>query len=495
MKNVTVLPTKYNVTGGKILSMILKDTLTEYRNGNTNIIIEKIYSNYMDNDNCMKIKILDKELERTIKRTYNDYIQEGISRRKRVNAVFNGDIDDMTEMFISELYSLYDDVSFEPADESAIFKALKYNVVKRLNQELQYVPVTMSMEMTKDDTNDDDEEFEFVPDALIYYPFKVSAKSGYSGTNKELLNVIKSVDVEQLCRNNADVQINVANLIKKYYIERDSKYPTLEKMLDYYKSEYGCEISKDTYSRALNNLFSLICDNTTSFKGLDINRRDYISRYDSEGNVKPAIVPLIDYCCLSSDNMLSLINIVNQLEDYIPETVTGDKFYNIVQQDNIKQLCYKYKRLARILENLDNLSVEDYSDVLGAVYIMLNEYVREHIKYQLDDFLQRFSENSIDTDFDTIYNLAIGRADKQGFWSLYQRKDGLHILSFIQSENNIYVALKGKADIKVDCKMIYQIGKCKFIISEDKVYCRSAYKELINIRCVKNRYSACLLTA
>lgn len=473
-----------------VKNQTLYDIFTEYRNGNKDILIEKVHSCCMDNDNCMKIKILNKALERTIKRTYNDYIQEGISRRKKVNAVFDGDTDDMTEIFISELYSLCDDLSFEPADETAIFKALKYNVVKRLNQELQYVPVTMSMEMT----NDDEEEFEFVPNALKYYPFRGSVKSGYNGTNKELLNVIKSVDVEQLCRSNANVQINVANLIKKYYIECDNKYPSLEKMLDYYKSEYGYEISKDIYSRALNNLFSLICDNTTSFKGLDINRRDYISKFDSEGNVKPAIAPVIDYCCLNSDNILSLIDIVSQLENHIPKEVTGDKFYTIVQKNNIKQLCYKYKRLANILENLDNLSVEDYSDVLTAVYIILNEYIIKHIKYQLEEFLQRFSENSFDTDFDTIYNLAIGKVDNQVFWSLYQRKDGLHMLSFIQSEN-MYVALKGKADIKVDCKMIYQIGKCKFIISEDKVYCRSAYKELINIRCIKNRYSACLLMA
>ena len=134
-----------------VKNQTLYDIFTEYRNGNKDILIEKVYSCCMDNDNCMKIKILNKALERTIKRTYNDYIQEGISRRKKVNAVFNGDTDDMTEIFISELYSLCDDLSFEPADETAIFKALKYNVVKRLNQELQYVPVTMSMEMTNDD--------------------------------------------------------------------------------------------------------------------------------------------------------------------------------------------------------------------------------------------------------------------------------------------------------------------------------------------------------
>lgn len=472
----------------------LIEIFREYRNGNKKAI-EKIYNNCINNDDGIKIKILDKELERTINRTYNDYIKGGITNRKKVIAVFNGDINDMTEVFVSELYSLFDDESFEPADETAIFKAIKYNVVRNLNQELKNEPLTRTIRYKK--IKSDDEEYEIVPARLIYNfdPFADIPKSGYSGANKELLNVIRFVDIEQLCRSNAETQINVANLIKKYFRKADSTYPSLDKMLEYYKNEYGCEITKDIYSRALNNLFSLICNNTTVYKGLDINRRDYISLYDSEGNIKPAVAPTIDYYCLNSDNMISLIDIVNQLDGYVPETVTGDRFYNIIRQDNIIQICFKYRKLTKLLENADELSVEDYSEVLGAVYIMLNEYVERHIKNQLFQFMERFGANKFDASYDMIFNLAMGKADNQGFWTLYQKKDGLHIMSFRHLENDMYIALKGKADIKVDCHTIYQIGKCKFIISDEKAYCRSACRELINVRCVKNKYSACLLTA
>lgn len=472
--------------------MILKEILTEYRNGNKKAI-EKIYINCINHDDGIRIKILDKELERTISRTYYDYTKGGISNRKKVIAVFNGDINDMTEIFISELYCLFGDESFEPADETAIFKALKYNVVRNLNQELKNEPLTRTIRYKK--IKSDDEEYEIIPAQLIYNPFDDVPKSGYSGANKELLNVIRSVDIEQLCRNNAETQINVANLIKKYFRELDSTYPSLDKMLEYYKNEYGCEISKDIYSRALNNLFNLICSNTTVYKGLDINRQDYISLYDSKGNIKPAVTPTIDYYCLNSDNMISLIDIVNQLDGYVPETVAGDRFYNIIRQDNIIQICYKYKRLAKLLENADELSVEDYTEVLGAVYIMLNEYVEKHIKKQLYEFMERFGAYQFDASYDMIFNLAMGKAGDQGFWTLYQKKNGLHIMSFRHLENDMYIALKGKADIKVNCNTVYQIGKCKFIISDEKVYCRSAYRELINIRCVNNKYSACLLTA
>ena len=163
--------------------------------------------------------------------TYYDYTKGGISNRKKVIAVFNGDINDMTEVFVSELYSLFSDESFEPADETAIFKVLKYNVIRRLNQELKSEPLTRTIVVTN--KNDDDEEYEIIPAQLIYNPFDDVPESGYSGANKELLNVIRSVDIERLCRSNAETQINVANLIKKYYREVDSKYPSLDKMLEY----------------------------------------------------------------------------------------------------------------------------------------------------------------------------------------------------------------------------------------------------------------------
>ncbi len=59
---------------------------------------------------------------------------------------------------------------------------------------------------------------------------------------------------------------------------------------------------------------------------------------------------------------------------------------------------------------------------------MLNEYVEKHIKNQLYEFMERFGANKFDASYDMILNLAMGKADNQGFWTLYQKKDGLHII-------------------------------------------------------------------
>lgn len=474
--------------------MILKDVLTEYRNKNKKAI-GKIFTNSINNNGSIGIKILDEELERTIKKTYADYVKEGIAKRKKVIAVFNGDINDMAELFISELYILFNDESFEPPDESAIFKALKYNVVKSLNQELNNEPITRSIYAA--DENDD--EYELLPETLIYDSFSDVPESRYCGANKGLLKILSSVEIERLCRSNAETQINVANLIKKYYMEIDGRYPSLDKMLEYYKFEYGYEISKNIYSRSLNNLFNLICDNTIIYKGLNINRRDYISRHDSEGNIKSEIVPTIDCCCLNSDDFLLLIDLCNRLDGYSPGTVAGDRFYNIGKQDRIIEVCFKYKRLVKLLKNVDKLSLEDYSDVLEAVCIMVNEYTTKHIKSQLVQFMEQFGIDKFDASYDTIFELAMGksasRSGEPGYWTICKKKDGLHIMSFRHLENDMYFALKGKADIKIDCKKIYQIGKCKFIVSKEKIYCRSVYKELVNVKCCNNKYSACRLNA
>lgn len=170
--------------------MILKDVLTEYRNKNKKAI-GKIFNNSINNNGSIGIKILDEELERTIKKTYADYVKEGIAKRKKVIAVFNGDINDMAELFISELYILFNDESFEPPDESAIFKALKYNVVKSLNQELNNEPITRSIYAA--DENDD--EYELLPETLIYDSFSDVPESRYCGANKGLLKILSYVEI------------------------------------------------------------------------------------------------------------------------------------------------------------------------------------------------------------------------------------------------------------------------------------------------------------
>lgn len=474
---------------------MLLEILKEYRNGNKDAF-NKLYTDMVlssGDTNCKdKIKIHDKGLDCTINKTYRDFIIEGKTNKKKCIASFKGSKDDMKLIFIAELYSLFEDENFEPVNESAIFKALKYKVVSQLQAELKNLPVTKSLHMYNTDT---DEEFEIIPEQLIIRPFEEEPKSGYSGVNKELLKVVKSVNIEDMCRKNAEVQINVANLIKKYYKQTDREFPTLEKMLYYYECEYGYEITKDIYSRALNNLFSLICKNSTVFKGLNINRRDYISKFDAFGNLNPTVNPVIEFYCLNSDKMLFIIDIVRQLNGYTPTEVTGDRFCNILKTDEMQEICCKYKRIIKLIDNIDKLSLEEYSDLLEAIYIMLDEYVRKQINHQLMMFIQRFGNYTFDTDIDEIYKLAIGECGCKDFWTLSLRKDGLHILRLHKTDDNNYTALKGKSDIKINCKRIYQIGKCKFILSEKNIYCRSANMELVNIHRIKNKFTGCLLSA
>lgn len=433
--------------------------------------------------NCKeKIKIHDKGLFHLINGVYKTFKTPFKTRYKKCIAVYSGDLEDMKALFIMELQRLFDDSKFMPSEESAIFKKLKYNVVKHLNNELENEPVTKGLYIR----GVDGEIFEITPGSVN--PFEKSPGAGYSGINKKILRVIKNVDITKLCQKNSFVQLNIANLIKKYYFEEDGKLPSLNTMLSYYKKEYCCEITASEYSRALNNLFKLICNNVTELKGSDINRRDYIS--SSHVNQK------IEYC-YNTDKTLKLIKIVNELEGYIPESVTGDEFYRIVKTDSIKQICYKNKAVIKYIDDLDNLSLDDYTDLLEAVYYMLRDYCREKIDYQLKAFINKYKNYTIDTNIYDILQMAMGKPKDNKFWSVVHKKNGIHIMRFNKTDGNIYTALKGKSEIIVSMiKRICRIGNCKFIVADNgNIYCRSADKELINLKRIKNSYSASLLAA
>ncbi|MGN0691602.1 MAG: hypothetical protein ACI4K7_04555, partial [Oscillospiraceae bacterium] len=144
------------------------------------------------------------------------------------------------------------------------------------------------------------------------------------------------------------------------------------------------------------------------------------------GTRKPDISPTIKFCCLNSDETLSLIDLVKQLDGYIPETVSGDKFQNIVVSDMIITICWKYQRLIAMIENSASLSLEDYGDMLEAIYHMLSDYIRIQIDYQLKIFMQRFKGYSFDTDYEEICRLAMGKSEEQDFWAVCDKKDGLY---------------------------------------------------------------------
>ncbi len=472
--------------------------LTEYRNGNVNAL-NKLFTDMgtvTENPTYVnQIIIHDIPLMNTIKRTFEEYQKPYKTCRKKCISTFCGDIEDMKQLFITELYRLFDDDSFLPDNESSIFRALKYNVTRNIEESLKTQPLTSTLVLNN---SEDDEEYELLPESLIYNPFQETPKGGYSGKNKALLSVIKSVDIESLCRKNAETQINVANIIKKYYKPLDDRFPDTKTMLSYYKKEYANEISDTEYSRALNSLFKLICDNTIQFKGLNINRKDYISKFDSEGNYRQEISPIIQYISYTSEETLFLIDLVNNLNGHIPKEIIGDKFYKLIQVGIVNDVCGKNKAVIRGINNLDSMTITDYADLLEAIYIMVNEYVKKQIDFQIKQFIYNNGNIVFDTGIENICRLALGKFTDKTFWTLKNKKDGLHIITLKKSECDLFTACKGKSsNIKINCTKIYQIGYCKFLVHEEQderyIYCRSVKAELINLYRVKNKYSGCLL--
>ena len=213
---------------------------------------------------------------------------------------------------------------------------------------------------------------------------------------------------------------------------------------------------------------------------MNINRKDYISKFDSEGNYRQEISPIIQYISYTSEETLFLIDLVNNLNGHIPKEIIGDKFYKLIQVGIVNDVCGKNKAVIRGINNLDSMTITDYADLLEAIYIMVNEYVKKQIDFQIKQFIYNNGNIVFDTGIENICRLALGKFTDKTFWTLKNKKDGLHIITLKKSECDLFTA-----------------GYCKFLVHEEQderyIYCRSVKAELINLYRVKNKYSGCLL--
>lgn len=111
--------------------MILKNLLTEYRNGNEEAVdklFEEVIITDEDNSYIKQIKIYDIELLRMVYSILKSYIRKCKKHKKWYEVAICISTEDIKAIFISELYNLFNDRTFNSRSEYAIFKALKNNI-------------------------------------------------------------------------------------------------------------------------------------------------------------------------------------------------------------------------------------------------------------------------------------------------------------------------------------------------------------------------------
>lgn len=232
----------------------------------------------------------------------------------------------------------------------------------------------------------------------------------------------------------------------------------------------------------LRQLFDLLCSCTTIINNHVVTREAYLNDSYSDGKM--------NFVSLTSEKTNKMLKLGNELLSYTPLKVYEDTYFNEINNSDVMEICRKNKALIKAIKDKENLSVEKYADVLCAIGIMLRDYCREKIIYQVQRFMSDYSGYTFDINLDKLYDLCTGILPISTYWHIFKSDTGFSLRLFKKCEDRYFKTFTGRGG-KVDFKDVkcVQIGLCKFFVSDtDKtIYCCSALTELSFTRRVGNK--------
>lgn len=265
------------------------DVFREYRNGNKDVF-DTLCSDKVKvkRDECKdydkgKLIINDKVLNNLANFLYLHYrlpykFSKNDACPKFSEQVYNGTREDLRADMMVILFSLFNDEKFNPADSSDIYKAVAYKTLQLLGDSIS----TSAFAGTDLRVNENGEEYSLFESIGKKDLLNIDNHCDYIGVMAEIVQIVRNYDIKQFLKKDADVQRKVIDIIYKYYDYRydealgENKLPNQEDMIDYYYKEYGSRITQSQYSRALNDIFKVICECTIQLKGAKITREDFI---------------------------------------------------------------------------------------------------------------------------------------------------------------------------------------------------------------------------
>lgn len=486
--------------------MDLFNIFNEYRNGNTTVIDELFTfedgfkhrgsrSSYSEADIIVNDPILNALAEK-IYRHYKSKAKftkkkNGIS--KFSETPYLGTANDVKmEMFVV-LRELFDDMNFNPQNSKEIGEVVKYRLQRRLGKIIGKSAFAFSENIV----NDDGEKVSLL-DVVESYgllpcesPFigdeldKDDFKHRYEIT--EILNVLEKHDIKILIQNNAVAQINFVDFLRENYHliydvkEQSMRYPAEKELLGKYCNEYG-NVSQQRFSAMLRQLFDLLCSCTTIINNHVVTREAYLndSYYDGKMN----------FVSLSSEKTNKMLKLRNKLADYVPCTIKDDTYFDIIAEVDVMEICRKNRTLLKAIKGRNNLTLEEYSDVLTAVSFMINDYCNEKVTYQFERFFNDHTEYSYDFDVNKIHDLCMGVLPVNRYWRMIKTDNGFSLRIFKKCDDGYFTSFTGR-NSRVDFTDIkcVQIGLFKFFVSDTNkmIYCCFVLRELSFTRRVGNK--------
>lgn len=486
--------------------MDLLNIFNEYRNGNKKALDETFTfkdgfkhrgsrSSYSET----QIIINDPILNALAEKIYHHYKSKAKFTKKKngiskfSESPYLGTENDVKmEMFVV-LRELFDDMNFNPKNSKEIGEVLKYRLQRRLGKIIGKSALALSENIV----NGNGEEFSLF-DIVESYGL-MSCESSFIGNEldkndfkhrheiTEILNVLEKHDIKNLIQCNAFAQLNFIDFLRKNYHlvydtkEQSMRYPAEKELLVKYCQEYG-NISQQRFSAMLRQLFDLLCSCTTNINNYIVTRETYMNDCYYKGKM--------NFVSLTSEKTNKMLKLGNELLDYTPLKVYEDTYFNEINNSDVMEICRKNKALIKAIKDKENLSVEEYADVLCAIGIMLRNYCREKIIYQIQRFISDYSGYTFDINLDKLYDLCTGILPISTYWHIFKSDTGFSLRAFKKCEDYYFTSFTGRNG-RVDFESVrcVQVGLSKFFISDANkmIYCRSTLTELSFTRRVGNK--------
>lgn len=487
-----------------ILDLI--NIFNEYRNGNKTVI-DKLFTsknrfNRKGGYTGTDVFILNEGLDLLAYRIYEHYrkkakfIPKKYGIAKYSEQPYFGTLNDVKMEIYIVLKELFDDMNFIPKDLGQIYKKVKNKLQRRLGKAIEKSVSALSENIVTADGGTIS-LFNIVESYGL-----LSCESPFAGNEldkddfkhrreiSEILNVLEKYDIKTLIQVNAHAQMNFVDFLKENYRlvywakEQSMRYPSEKELFTKYCQKYG-DISQQRFSAMFRQLFNLLCDVTTTINNNFVSREMYLNDcYCSEK---------MNFVSLTSGKTNKLLKLGNKLTDYIPLKTYGDTFFNEITRSDVKEICLKNKALILAINNRENLSIEEYTDILCAVGFMLRDYCKAKVKYQLQRFMSDYNGYTFDINLDKLFDLCIGILPINTYWHIFKLNTGFSLRAFKkceECEDGYFKPFTGRGS-KVDFTDIkcIQIGLCRLFISDSNkaIYCRAVDKELPFVRRVENK--------
>ena len=97
------------------------------------------------------------------------------------------------------------------------------------------------------------------------------------------------------------------------------------------------------------------------------------------------------YINYNSQNNDKLCLQANKMIDYSPKNVRNDRYYKMISRAKFMEICCKNKQIIRSINNKSKLDLEEYTDLIQGIGIMIKDYCKNIFLEKFEQILFKYN--------------------------------------------------------------------------------------------------------